>query len=308
MASTFEDYPMTFVFYAAISLVAGLAATLLAIPLLLRPSAAGKRILEVAQTTRLAARNPTVRDRVLSRTLELTYWLRSRLGLSLDEKLRQRFVASGFRPGPIVEAYFTIRLLAPVVGLTIGMFLGGNAVLASAAFAFLGYMLPDLWLSRMETRRRNRIRRGIPDAIDLMVICVDAGLGIDQALLKVGQELAVVQPALSQELLRVNLEQRAGKPRIDAWRSMAERTQIAEFMSLVNMLMQTDRFGTPLIRALGRFAAEIRARRRQKAEEAAAKTKVKILFPLVLFIFPTIFIVLLGPAVMNIMKSFESLK
>jgi tight adherence protein C len=106
----------------------------------------------------------------------------------------------------------------------------------------------------------------------------------------------------------VNLEQRAGKGRIEAWRSMAERTQIAEFMSLVNMLIQTDRFGTPIIRALSRFAAEIRAKRRQRAEEAAAKAKVKILFPLVLFIFPTIFIVLLGPALLNIMKSFDITK
>ena len=299
---------MTYIVYAAISLLAGLVACLLASPLLLRSSAAEKRIQEVARTTRNDTREAGARERALGRALALAYWLRARLGLSHDEKLRQRFIAAGLRPGPLMEAYFAVRLLAPLAGVAIGTRFTGNAVLASVILAFFGYMLPDLWLARMEKRRRKQIRRGIPDAIDLMVICVDAGLGIDQALLKVGEELALVQPALSQELLRVNLEQRAGKPRIEAWRSMAERTEIEEFLSLVNMLIQTDRFGTPIIRALGRFAAEIRAKRRQSAEEAAAKTKVKILFPLVLFIFPTIFIVLLGPALLNIMKSFETLK
>ncbi len=299
---------MGFISYAVISLIAGLIALLVAAPIVLRPSAAEKRIQEVARTTRTDASEDRVRKSAVGNILALVSSIRSLMGLSDDEKLRQRFIAGGMRPGSIMDAYFAVRLLAPVAGIALGSRLGDNAIIASLIFAFLGYMLPDLWLSRMQTRRRNQIRRGIPDAIDLLVTCVDAGLGIDQALLKVGQELAIVQPALSQELLRVNLEQRAGKGRIEAWRSMAERTQIAEFMSLVNMLIQTDRFGTPIIRALGRFASEIRAKRRQRAEEAAAKAKVKILFPLVLFIFPTIFIVLLGPALLNIMKSFDITK
>jgi tight adherence protein C len=299
---------MSFVSYAALSLIAGLVALLVAAPIVFRPSAAEKRMQEVARTSRADARKLTPRKRLANSTLAVAYWLRSSLGLSHDEKLRQRFIAGGMRPGPLMEAYFAVRLLAPLAGVALGTRCGDNAVPASLVLAFFGYMLPDLWLTHMQTRRRNQIRRGIPDAIDMMVICVDAGLGIDQALLKVGQELAIVQPALSQELLRVNLEQRAGKPRVEAWRAMAERTQIAEFMSLVNMLVQTDRFGTPIIRALGRFAGEIRAKRRQRAEEAAAKSKVKILFPLVLFIFPTIFIVLLGPALLNIMKSFDVAK
>jgi tight adherence protein C len=299
---------MTLLFYALLSLIAGLAAFLLAAPFLLRPSRVDRRILEVARSERLDPRKTGARERTLGNALALAHWLRSRLGFSRNEALRQRFLAGGRRPGPMMEAYFASRLLMPLAGVALGTLFGGNAVLASLVLGFVGYMLPDLWLGQMEKRRRNQIRRGIPDAVDLMVVCVDAGLGIDQALLKVGQELALVQPALSQELLRVNLEQRAGKPRIEAWRSLAERTKIPEFLSLVNMLMQTDRFGTPIIRALSRFAAEIRSQRRQRAEEAAAKAKVKILFPLVLFIFPTIFIVLLGPAVLNIMKSFDSFK
>jgi tight adherence protein C len=277
---------MGFTSYVAISLIAGLIALLVTAPIFLRPTAAERRIQEVARAARTEASNTDARKGRVGSMLALVSELRSRLGLSDDEKLRQRFIAGGMRPELGLEAYFAVRLLAPVAGVILGSRLGENAIMASVIFAFLGYMLPDFWLSQMQTRRRDQIRRGIPDAIDLLVTCVDAGLGIDQALLKVGQELALVQPALSQELLRVNLEQRAGKGRIEAWRSMAERTQIAEFMSLVNMLIQTDRFGTPIIRALGRFAAEIRAKRRQRAEEAAAKAKVKILFPLVLFIFP----------------------
>jgi len=299
---------MDFVSYALISLLAGLIGLLVAAPIVLRASAVERRIQEVARTTRADAPEVTTRKSAVGKILAMASWLRSRIGLSDDEKLRQRFLAGGMRPDLFMDGYFAVRLLAPFAGVALGSRLGDNAIVASLIFAFLGYMLPDLWLSRMQTRRKNRIRRGIPDAIDLLVTCVDAGLGIDQALLKVGQELAGVQPALSQELLRVNLEQRAGKGRIEAWRSMAERTQIPEFLSLVNMLVQTDRFGTPIIRALSRFGAEIRARRRQRAEEAAAKAKVKILFPLVFFIFPTIFIVLLGPALLNIMKSFDIMK
>jgi len=135
------------------------------------------------------------------------------------------------------------------------------------------------------------------------VICVDAGLGLDQALLRIGQEIAVSHPELHEEFMQINLEQRAGKPRIDAWQSVADRTKLPEFASLVTMLTQTDRFGTPIVRALSRFAEEIRTRRRQRAEEAAAKTKIKILFPLVLFIFPCIFIVLIGPAILQLMRT-----
>jgi tight adherence protein C len=137
---------------------------------------------------------------------------------------------------------------------------------------------------------------------------VEAGLGLDQALLRVGQELIISHPDISQEFTQINFEQRAGKPRLEAWKTAADRTDIAEFSLFVTMLGQADRFGTPIIRALSRFSDEIRLKRRQRAEEKAAKTKIKILFPLVLFIFPCIFIVLLAPAVLNIVKNMQSLK
>jgi tight adherence protein C len=165
-----------------------------------------------------------------------------------------------------------------------------------------------MWLKTKIKNRRERIRKSLPDALDLLVICVEAGLGLDQAMLRVGQELDISHPDIHQEFMQVNLEQLAGKPRLEAWKSAAERTQIPEFFLFVGMLTQADRFGTPIVRALSRFGDEIRLKRRQRAEEMAAKTKIKILFPLVLFIFPCVFIVLLAPAILNIAKNMQAFK
>ena len=171
----------------------------------------------------------------------------------------------------------------------------------------VAYLLPDLCLTEMTRRRREAIRLGMPDAIDLMVICVEAGLGLDQALLRAGQELAISHPAVSEEFMTINIEQRAGKARLDAWGGMAERTRLDIVKGFVSMLGQTDRFGTPVAKALSVFSDSIRIKRRQQAEEMAAKTTVKLLFPLVLFIFPSIFIVLLGPAILTIGRSLNTL-
>jgi tight adherence protein C len=299
---------MNIFLYIAVSFTFCCIALLLAAPLLLRPSRGARRILEVVKSTRVDERTIGRRERIENTLLDMAGKLRSRLGLSADEKLKQRFIAAGVREDNKMEGYFAARLLGPIAGLLVGSLFRGNPVVWCLCLAAAGYMLPDLWLAKLIARRKAKIEKSIPDALDLMVICVDAGLGLDQALLRVGTELALSQPPISEEFLRVNLEQRAGKPRLDAWKSMADRTRIPEFAALVNMLTQTDRFGTPIIRALSRFAEEIRTKRRQRAEEEAAKTKVKILFPLVLFIFPSIFIVLLGPAVLNIMKTFAEMK
>jgi tight adherence protein C len=168
-------------------------------------------------------------------------------------------------------------------------------------------MMPGIWLTTQARKRKARIRKSIPDAIDLLVICVDAGLGLDQALLRIGEELDMVHPDINEEFMRINLEQRAGTSRLDAWKGLAERTEIEEFTAFVSMLTQTDRFGTPIIKALSSFSEEIRTKRRQRAEEAAAKTKIKIIFPLVLCIFPCIFIVLLVPALLGIAKGMQVL-
>jgi tight adherence protein C len=175
------------------------------------------------------------------------------------------------------------------------------------ALPAIGFIAPNVGLTRLIARRREKIRRSIPDTIDLLVICVDAGLGIDQALLRVGQELGPSHPEITEELLQINREQRAGKPRVEAWEDMARRSALDEINAFAAMLMQTERFGTPVARALSTFADTIRMKRRQLAEEAAAKTTVKIIFPLVLFIFPSLFLVLLGPAVLSIVRGMAAM-
>jgi tight adherence protein C len=164
-------------------------------------------------------------------------------------------------------------------------------------------MAPDFWLAHAVNRRRDRIRLSLPDGLDLLAICMEAGLGLDQAVVRIGYELRVSHPELSQELLQDNFEQRAGAPRLQAWKSLAERVDVESVRSFVAMLIQTDRFGTPISKSLGNFSDALRTQRRQQAEEKAAKTTIKLVIPLVLFIFPSIFIVTVGPAVITIMRS-----
>jgi tight adherence protein C len=159
-----------------------------------------------------------------------------------------------------------------------------------------GYIFPGMVLARLAKKRAHKIRLSLADALDLLVVSVEAGLGLDQALTRVGQELAFAYPDLSDELRLVNLELRAGKARSDALRNLAERTGVEDLNSLVTMLIQTDKFGTSVAQALRVYSDTLRTKRRQRAEEAAAKTGVKMVFPLVLCIFPAIWVVTIGPA------------
>jgi len=276
--------------------------------LLMRPSSGTRRLMEVTRAPlRLTGQRQNSGKRLTRFLLGAARSVRTRMGFSQDEKLRQKLLAAGLRESSAVEIYFAARVLAPVLGLLAGTFIRENTFFWMLVLMLLAYLAPDLWLQHCIHRRRERIRLGLPDALDLMVVCVDAGLGIDQALLRAGQELALSQPEVSEEFIQINFEQRAGKPRLEAWQSMAERTGVETVKSFVHMLAQTDRFGTPLVRALRVFADGIRQTRRQQAEELAAKTTVKLIFPLVLFIFPSIFIVLLGPAVILIAKNMQGI-
>ena len=231
-------------------------------------------------------------------------WLRSHISTSENSLLLQRFTQVGTRSGFYRDVYTISRVLGPVIALGAGSLVQPHRALWMVTLAGIFYLIPDMLLRRLIYQRRKNIRLSIPDAIDLLVICVDAGLGIDQAMLRVGQELCKVHPDIYEEFLQINREQRAGKLRLAAWQEMARRNDLPDLNSLVNMLMQTERFGTPIARALCTFAEDIRQKRRQKAEEMAAKTTVKIIFPLVLCIFPSMFIVLLGPAAISIARSF----
>jgi len=224
-----------------------------------------------------------------------------------DQDLAYKLTLAGFRKPEHVEIFTAVKLLLPVVGIVVGTFFASNMITAVLVGAVAGFFLPDLVLSHLVTRRQTNIRMALPDALDLLVICMEAGLGIDQAMVRVSEEMAVSAPSLAEEFQIVNREQRAGKPRLDAWRSMAERLDIEFVRQFVTMLVQTERFGTPIAHALGVFADTLRSRRMQAAEEAAAKTGVKLLFPLVLFIFPSIFVVSLGPAIINLQKMFQEL-
>jgi tight adherence protein C len=296
-------------FYVALTMTVFLVISLLSAPILLRPSPAAKRILDLVQSTRPDERTVGHKERVRGNILSIAKGLQARVGLAEDEQLKEQLRSAGITSSGSMNLYVASRMAIPCIGLLCGgLLIHSNQIFWALSFGAVGYLAPDMWLKARTAKRKERIRKSLPDALDLLVICVEAGLGLDQAMLRVGQELVISHPDIQQEFMQVNLEQLAGKPRLDAWKSAADRTKIPEFALFVSMLTQADRFGTPIVRALSRFADEIRSKRRQRAEEKAAKTKIKILFPLVIFIFPCIFIVLLAPAILNIAKNMQSFK
>jgi tight adherence protein C len=180
-----------------------------------------------------------------------------------------------------------------------------NSALSWIAVAFaVGAYLPRFILKRMIAGRQLRLRWGLADALDLMVVSIEAGLGLNAALVRVGDELKVVHPDISEEFELTNLEIRVGRERDEALRNLADRTGVEDLRSLVAMLIQADRFGTSIARAVRVYADSLRTKRRQRAEQAAQKAAVKLLFPLSCFLFPTLFIVILGPAGLNLMDTF----
>jgi tight adherence protein C len=298
---------MSVILLVSIVITALCAAGLLVLLYVMMPSRNARRIMAV---TRTPAALDTIVEKETSlaqRALTLVRSVRTRLRFEDNEKLRQRLIAAGRRSKSDIDIYFGLRLLAPLIALVGATFIPSNTGFWMMVLPAVGYLAPDLGLTQMARRRREVIRLAMPDAIDLMVICVEAGLGLDQALQRSGQELAISHPAISEEFMTINIEQRAGKARLDAWRGMAERTRLDTVKAFVSMLGQTDRFGTPIAKALSVFSDSMRMKRRQQAEEMAAKTTVKLIFPLVLFIFPSIFIVLLGPAFLMIGQSLHTL-
>src|SRR5438874_703191 len=223
-----------------------------------------------------------------------------------DEDLAYRLTLAGFRKPEHIEIYTALKMLLPVFAIAAGSFFS-NMFTAIVVGSLAGFFGPDLLLGNLISRRQESIRRALPDALDLLVICMEAGLGIDQAMVRVGDEIKLTCPPLSEEFQIISREQRAGKPRLDAWRSLAARVDIEFVRQFITMLVQTERFGTPIAHALGQFADTVRLRRTQAAEEIAAKTGVKLLFPLIFFIFPSIFVVALVPAILGTMKMMSDL-
>jgi tight adherence protein C len=194
---------------------------------------------------------------------------------------------------PIVLFFGTIMLVGFAAGLVAGLVL-----------ALVGYYAPSLYVGYRTKERQRAIRNGLPDALDLLTVCVEAGSGLDQAVAKAGDELRISHPDLAEELTIVTTEIRAGKTRVEAFKNLSRRTGVEEVRSLVSMLTQTDRFGTSIAEALRVHADMSRTKRRQLAEERAGKVGVKLVFPLALCLFPALYIVCFGPVVVRIYHSF----
>jgi tight adherence protein C len=212
--------------------------------------------------------------------------------------LRLRLVQAGYRRDEALTIFFGIRVTLALVLfslLSTSFVTRPNLTFALGGLG-LGYVLPGMVLARRAKGRAHRIRLALADMLDLLVVSVEAGLGLDQAISRVGSELAFAYPELSDELRLINLELRAGKARSEALRNLADRTGVDDLSSLVTMLIQTDKFGTSVAQSLRVYSETLRTKRRQRAEEAAAKTGVKMVFPLVFCIFPAIWVVTIGPA------------
>jgi tight adherence protein C len=223
-----------------------------------------------------------------------------------DPEIVRRLMLAGYRKPYHADIFLGMRLALPaILGLTVTVTFSSNTFIIFLFALITGLFAPDFWLSYATNRRRERLRLSLPDSLDLMAICLEAGLGLDQAVIRVGQELQVSHPELSEELLLINFEQRAGVQRNAAWQSFATRAGFESARSFVAMLIQTDRFGTPIAKSLGAFSDSLRTQRRQQAEERAAKTTIKLVPPLVFFIFPAMGVVIVGPAVIAVSYFFS---
>ena len=220
-------------------------------------------------------------------------------------RLRRRLATAGYYDLPSAVYFSAAKFVCPVVfGVVALLFFGvSDGWMMAAAVAGIGYYVPEFALKRKIRARKKSIVNGLPDALDLMIVCIEAGSSLDQSIVKASDELEIAHPNIAEELRLITTEIRAGKPRLEAFKNFGERTDVDDVRSLVTMLTQTDRFGTSVAQALRIHAETSRTKRRQRAEERAAKVGVKLVFPLVLFIFPSIYVVCLGPVAIAIFRA-----
>jgi tight adherence protein C len=222
-------------------------------------------------------------------------------------KLQKQLLQAGYTSPEAATAFRAIQIglviSIPTLVFTVGFFLDRpliNFAVWGIVGAAFGYYLPKYFLIKKTTARQLRIIWGLADAMDLMVVAVEAGLGLNASLNRVAEELKVLHPDLHKELELVNLEIRVGRSREEALRNLAERTGVDDIRSFVALLIQADRYGSSIAKAVRIFAESLRTKRRQRAEQASAKAALKLLFPLTLFLFPVIILVVLGPALLNL--------
>jgi len=221
--------------------------------------------------------------------------------------VQKRLIRAGYRDKACINIFYSSKVLVPGVLCllaTVTQVYTYSPLFVYAVAAGIGYLAPDFWLSNRVSARQSQLRLGLPEALDLIVICVEAGLSMDKATMRTSEELRISQPAIADELKLVSLEQRAGRPRAEAWKHVGERTDVDTIRSLASILIQADKFGTSIGKTLRAHSETLRTRRRQDAEEQAAKTTVKLVFPLVLFIFPSLFVVTLGPSMIIMFDGF----
>jgi tight adherence protein C len=224
------------------------------------------------------------------------------LQLSPGDRSRIWLIQAGFRERQHLVIYQGSRVVGAAALFLLALAVTGfQSVALLAGFAALGLFMPRFVLKRLIRNRQREITVGLPDALDLTVVCVEAGLALDNALMRVGEDLKYAHPALSEEFYISNLEMRAGKPRAEALRSLAARTGVDDVRALVSALVQTDRFGTSIAQALRLYSDALRTERRRRAEEAAAKTSTKMIIPLVVFALLPLIFVTLGPALIELL-------
>lgn len=225
--------------------------------------------------------------------------------------LQKLFLNAGYRGKNAAVMFFGSKVVC-AAALMISVFLLQllrpgevrvlNTTLLAVVFAVTGFYLPNLWLALKIARRKEALTFGLPDTLDLLVVCAEAGMGLDAAMKRVGEEMKLSSKAISEEFRLLNLELRAGKSRRDALKNLAARTDLEEINSLITLLIQTDRFGTSVAQALRVHSDAMRNRRTQRVEELAAKLPIKLLFPTIFCIFPSLFLVILGPALLQAFK------
>jgi tight adherence protein C len=288
--------------FMSVALIAGLATSLVMASN--NPELKRLRSVTTAQTIQLPEARSLATDSSSGQWNNITRLLgRSPKDVS---RLRLRLAQANFDHPSAPVVYVLLELLLPIMCGAVPLLLlqGRTAWFGAAAAAIFAFFAPGLVVDQRLLKRRREIQNGLPDALDLLVVCIEAGSGLDQAIVKTSDELAITYPTLAQELRILTSEIRAGKPRIEAFRSLAQRTKVDDVRSLAAMLVQTDRFGTSIGQALRTHADDSREKRRQRAEERAQKLGVKMVFPLVFCFFPAFYVVTLGPAVIQFVREF----
>ena len=230
-------------------------------------------------------------------------------------KVSARMVHAGFRSPTAIQTYYSIKIVAAIVLPILFLFgarwfpqlSSGREFVGALVMSAAGLGIPSMVLDRLLENRLKKLRHGFPDALDMLVVCVEAGLGLSQAIQRVADELTVSHPELATELALVNAEIRAGVDRVVALRNLAERSGLEDIKGLVSLLVQTLRFGTSVAESLRVYSEEFRDMRTQKAEEVAAKMATKLIFPLIVFMFPGFFVIAVGPAVIGLIQAFDIL-